>query len=241
MPRQISRLASKALLVAALLPLTTHAEVIINGTRVIYPGNKREMALQLNNVGEAPALVQSWIDNGNPNAQPEEEDVPFVILPPVVRIEPKQGQTLRILFSGTRLPEDRESLFWFNALEIPPQPEGDKSSSNYLQFAVRSRIKLFFRPDHLTLSVTQAPEKLQWQPDGDSLTIRNPTPYYITLAAVTLNGTVVSELEGKMLAPSGQLQAKLPKVLLGANRFKGQFANINDVGATNTHPLDLHR
>lgn len=230
--------ARHALLVAALLPMALHAEVIINGTRVIYPGNKREMALQLNNVGEAPALVQSWIDNGNPNAQPEEEDVPFVILPPVVRIDPKQGQTLRILFSGTPLPQDRDSLYWFNALEIPPQPEGDQSG-NYLQFAVRSRIKLFYRPEGLPMEQNHAAERLQWHHQGQSLMIRNPSPYFITLASVTLDHTTVTDLAGKMIAPFDTLESRLPATLATHNALNGSFSDINDFGASSEHPLQI--
>ncbi len=227
-----------AMLFAAVLPSALQAEVIINGTRIIYPGNSHEMALQLDNVGEEPALLQSWIDNGNPNAQPEDEDVPFVILPPVVRIEPKQGQTLRLMFSGASLPQDRESLFWFNALEIPPQPEEGKSH-NYLQFAVRSRIKLFYRPNNLTPSITEAPETLRWSVSKQQLTIDNPSPYYITLATVELNGYQLADLSGKMLEPHGQLVTKLTGKLATASHFSGHFTNIHDFGASNDHTLTM--
>ena len=238
MPSWTRTLLSHTLLMLILLPATTHAEVIISGTRIIYPGNKRELAVQLNNVGELPALIQSWIDNGNADAQPEEEEVPFVILPPVVRIEPKQGQTLRIMFSSTPLPQDRESLFWFNALEIPPQPE-DNNSNNYLQFAVRSRIKLFYRPEGLTPAVNEAPDKLQWRVTDHQLHIHNPTPYYLTLATVELNGQVLESLNGKMLAPQGDQVTNLSAALASAHHFSGHFTNINDFGASNNHPLSF--
>ncbi len=238
MPSWIRTLLSHSLLMLSLLPAATHAEVIISGTRIIYPGNKRELAVQLNNVGEQPALIQSWIDNGNANAQPEEEDVPFVILPPVVRIEPKQGQTLRLMFSGASLPQDRESLFWFNALEIPPQPEEGKSN-NYLQFAVRSRIKLFYRPDGLTPSITEAPETLRWSVAKQQLTIQNPSPYYITLATVELNGYQLADLSGQMLEPHGHLVTALTGKLATASHFSGHFTNINDFGASSDHSLTI--
>lgn len=43
---------------------------------------------------------------------------------------------------------DRESVFYLNVLDIPPRPEfgekkADAGNVNYLQLAVRSRIKLF--------------------------------------------------------------------------------------------------
>jgi P pilus assembly chaperone PapD len=77
--------------------------------------------------------------------QPEKDSAPFIVLPPIVRIEPGKGQSWRLVFNGSRLPQDRESLFWFNLLDIPPEPKNG-TAINYLQLAIRSRIKLFYRP-----------------------------------------------------------------------------------------------
>ena len=41
------------------------ANIVINGTRVLYPENNKEVIVQLINTGDAPALVQSWIDDGD--------------------------------------------------------------------------------------------------------------------------------------------------------------------------------
>lgn len=226
------------LLLLCLLPQHTQAEVVISGTRIIYPQAKRELTLQLNNVGSSPALVQSWIDHGDPKVQPEEEQVPFVILPPIVRIEPQQGQNLRILFSGANTPQDRESLFWFNVLEIPPQPE-HQQEINYLQFAVRSRIKLFFRPSGLKADPVQAAEQLQWHRQGQTLTLRNPGPYHVTLSKVSLNNTELPELAGKMVTPFDTLQVSLPNEVAQARTLNLHFANINDFGANDEHQLKV--
>ena len=42
------------------------AEIVIHGTRVIYPSDAREVTLQVSNNGSKPALVQAWIDEGDP-------------------------------------------------------------------------------------------------------------------------------------------------------------------------------
>ncbi|MGS9149438.1 fimbria/pilus periplasmic chaperone, partial [Salmonella enterica subsp. enterica serovar Infantis] len=68
------------------------------------------------------------------------------------------------MYTGEPLPRDRESGFYLNVLDIPSRPETEESETdggpiNYLQLAVRSRIKLFFRPD--TLSQSQADERRQ--------------------------------------------------------------------------------
>ena len=49
----------------AVLASIGHAEIILHGTRVIYPSDAREVSLQLSNNGTTPSLVQAWIDDGN--------------------------------------------------------------------------------------------------------------------------------------------------------------------------------
>ncbi|WP_171992096.1 fimbria/pilus periplasmic chaperone, partial [Klebsiella pneumoniae] len=44
--------------------------IIVNGTRFIYPGNEKEITVQLSNTADRPALAQAWLDNGNADATP---------------------------------------------------------------------------------------------------------------------------------------------------------------------------
>ncbi|NWE37301.1 fimbrial biogenesis chaperone, partial [Pseudomonas gingeri] len=107
--------------------------------------------------------MQSWIDDGDTDAKPQDAKAPFLLTPPIFRLDEKKGQTIRIIFTGANLPSDRESIFWFNALEIPALPE-DKSK-NYLQIALRNRLKLFYRPSNLLISLEQAVKKVIWSLD----------------------------------------------------------------------------
>ncbi|TPS75937.1 molecular chaperone, partial [Acinetobacter baumannii] len=63
------------------------AEIVIHGTRVIYPSDAREVTLQVSNNGSKPALVQAWIDEGDPKSTPDQSKVPFMIAPPISRVE----------------------------------------------------------------------------------------------------------------------------------------------------------
>lgn len=59
-------------------------------------------------------------------------------------MEPKRGQTVKVMYTGaTALPKDRESVYWFNVLEVPPKPKDAQADKNLLQLAFRTRIKLF--------------------------------------------------------------------------------------------------
>ncbi|MEE3608878.1 fimbrial biogenesis chaperone [Avibacterium paragallinarum] len=170
----------------------SRASIIITGTRVIYPSNQRNVNVQLTNTGDYPSLVQSWIDAGNSRETPDEVRTPFVITPPITRIEKEKGQTLRITYTGEPLAKDRETVFYLNILDIPPKPifAENEENRNHLQIAVRSRIKLFFRPSDLNMDAKAAYDKVEWQlvqnQGKKQLLARNPTPYFITFHQIEI-------------------------------------------------------
>lgn len=225
-------LLSRALLMAVLsLPLcqSAHAGVVINGTRVIYPAQSREVTVQVDNTGDSPSLVQAWIDSGDAEQTPETSDAPFILTPPISRVEAGRSQALRIIFTGKPLPSDRESVFWFNVLDVPPSPQATAGEEqNLLQVAFRSRLKLFYRPQGLAGTAKDAPALLRWSRTGDRLRVENPSPFHVTLAEVhALAGTRddVIEEQGKMLAPGQQLEFTVPVATAQV-----RFTTINDFG-----------
>ncbi|KAG0923804.1 hypothetical protein G6F57_014980 [Rhizopus arrhizus] len=82
-----------AIAALTLVAQTAEAGVVIAGTRVIFPEQEREVTLRLSNTSQTPSLVQAWIDDGDPRATPEQSaGVPFVIRPPVFRMNAGAGQ-----------------------------------------------------------------------------------------------------------------------------------------------------
>jgi len=224
------------LAVCALLPVA-NANVLVGGTRVIVSGKEGEVTVRLTNANEHPVLVQAWIDRGDPKATPDTVDTPFLVTPPMFRMEAKRDQSLRILYTKEPLPADRESLFWLNVLEIPPKPaDGEAANSNYLQLALRSRLKLFFRPQGLAGDPAKAPEQLAFRAAAGELVVRNPTPYHITLTelSVTDGGKSYDAAIG-MVEPFGELRlrvAQLPKAAAAGSAVR--FTILNDYGAAAT-------
>ncbi|MBA1686996.1 fimbria/pilus periplasmic chaperone, partial [Escherichia coli] len=93
------------------------ADIVISGTRVIYKSDQKSVNIRLENKGNNPLLVQSWLDTGDDNAEPGSITVPFTATPPVSRIDAKRGQTIKLMYTASSvLPKDRESVFWFNVL-----------------------------------------------------------------------------------------------------------------------------
>ncbi|EPT0778028.1 fimbria/pilus periplasmic chaperone [Enterobacter hormaechei] len=109
----------------ALFSTVAQASIVITGTRVIYPASSKEVTVKVSNKGESPVLIQSWLDNGDTNAKPDKIKVPFVLTPPINRVEPSSGQTLRIRALPNNLSQKQESIFWLNVLEIPAKPKED--------------------------------------------------------------------------------------------------------------------
>ncbi|TCM70940.1 P pilus assembly chaperone PapD [Acinetobacter calcoaceticus] len=227
----------------AVASTVSYAELVIQGTRVIYPSDAREITLQLDNTGGTPSLIQAWIDNGDEKITPDQSTVPFMITPPISRIEPKKSQTLRItaLPNASQFDQKQETVLWLNVIDIPPKPESVNETAvpeNYIQLAVRSRIKFFYRPAALVKDAFEAPEKIQWIKSADKLVIKNPTPYHITVNSILQkDGSKSLDLlsESLMLKPFSEHSVPFKN----NNLNDMSFVNINDYGGHAEYKIKL--
>ena len=187
------RIILAALLAATLFStaLPVRAGVVIDGTRVVYPAAKREVTINIRNVSETPSLVQAWLDSGDPRSKPGDAKVPFVLTPPLFRLDPTKVQSLRLVFTHDPLPADRESLFWLNVLDIPPRLASAGDAPNQLELAFKHRMKVFLRPTTLPGSAADAPAKITWRlvaKEGKVIAVQafNPTAYHVSLTQLEL-------------------------------------------------------
>ena len=213
--------------VLVIMSFTAHAGIVIDSTRVIYSADKKEVTVNLRNTGTHPSLVQSWIDTGDPLVTPGKNTVPFVIMPPITRIDGGKGQTLRLIYTGKPLPDDRESIFWLNVLAVPPKKSD--SRNHLLNVAYQTRIKLFFRPSALNFKADDAAQKLQWKNESGALSVFNPTPYNISLLNVEwmAAGKTVS-VAGEMVSPFGQARLATAEIPAGVSGV--DYTIIDDLG-----------
>ncbi|KJZ44456.1 MULTISPECIES: fimbria/pilus periplasmic chaperone [Pseudomonas] len=226
-----------SLLVLGLVAGTAaNASVVIAGTRVIYNAQEHETTLKISNKGKEPALIQAWVDKGEANADPSEIDVPFTVTPPLARLDSQRNQTLRIFYTGEALPKDKESVFWLNVLEVPPKPAADKEDKNFLQLAIRSRIKLFFRPVGLKGNVGDTLTSITWRlirdAGGAALEVRNPTVFHASFASVDVSsgGKTATFEDGGMVAPGETRSFPLKGQITPGVDAKVHYRAINDYG-----------
>lgn len=218
-------------LLASLAPVA-NAAVALDRTRVVYPGNEKSISLSISNQNpKSPYLAQAWLETEEGSKLTG--SAPLMVLPPVQRIEPNGKGQVKVqgMPGAAQLPQDRETLYYFNLREIPPKAD----KGNVLQIALQTRIKLFYRPAPLAAAAanqSNAPwqEKLTMTKSGDSYLLNNPTPYYITIigASTKKGGESVKGFQAVMIAPNGSEKLSVSASSLGA---KPVLTYINDYGA----------
>jgi chaperone protein EcpD len=213
------------------------AGVVVDGTRVVYPAAKREVTINIRNPGDTPSLVQAWLDTGDPRAKPGESKVPFVLTPPLFRLDPTKVQSLRLVYTHDSLPDSRESLFWLNVLDIPPRAAANPDVPNQLELAFKHRMKVFFRPVGLAGSAADAPARLTWKlltKDGKLVGIQasNPTAYHVSLIQVTATaGAHPVVVTADMVDPFASRSFDLPDPVAAPNGNTAlEYWFVNDYG-----------
>lgn len=205
------------------------AAISLDRTRVIFNGGQKSVTLQIGNENKhLPYLAQGWIEDESG----KKLESPLTILPPIQRVEPDTKSQIKIqgLPAADSLPQDRESLFYFNLREIPPRSD----QPNTLQIALQTRIKLFYRPQSIVPTQSEMAnnpwqEKITLLRQGDSYQVNNPTPYYVTIVdgASRVGGQSLKGFEPLMLAPKSQGKLNLKASVLGNSPV---LTYINDYG-----------
>ncbi|EHQ8140121.1 fimbria/pilus periplasmic chaperone [Escherichia albertii] len=186
------------LLISSMI-LPAHAGIVIYGARIIYPAENKEVMVQLMNQGNRSSLVQAWIDDGDTSLPPEKIQVPFMLTPPVAKVGANSGQQIKIRIMPNRLPTNKESIFYLNILDIPPNSPEDEGK-NALKFAMQNRIKLFYRPVGVASVNKETFKKLRVNNSSNGLIIKNGSANWVTISDVKANSVKVN-YETIMIAP----------------------------------------
>lgn len=212
--KQISITAIATAMLTATIQV--QAAIALDRTRIIFNGAEKSVSLNVSNLNkELPYLAQGWIEDQSG----QKVSAPLVVLPPVQRIEP--GDKSQVKIQGipdiAALPQDRESVFYFNLREIPPR----SNRQNVLQIALQTRIKLFYRPAAIYATQTDLTnpwqEKITLTRKGNNYEVNNPTAYYVTIvdALTGLQGKSLDGFTPLMVAPKSQGTLNLSAAALG--------------------------
>ncbi|EUD05274.1 TPA: molecular chaperone [Providencia alcalifaciens] len=214
----------------------------LHSTRVIYPQDaKNGVTYTITNNTTIPYLLQArllpW--EGNASSQTERENTEaaddnltaFIALPPLQRFEPGETLTLRILQKHHLLTQDKESIAQLSLTAIPAQSKAAAEGA-HMVLAVQNNLKLFYRPAGLPEhNFDHIAEQLQFQRTKNTLTLKNPTPFYVTLASLSVGKNALDLSPSRMVAPFSERQWPLDASHT-ANDIHWRF--IDDEGGNDT-------
>lgn len=216
-----------ALMLTALTVQSAHAAIALDRTRIVYDAGSHSESLSVSNQNKnLPYLAQAWIED----SKGQKIESPLMALPPLQRIEPGAKSQVKLQTTGAvaSLPQDKETLFYFNVREIPPK----SSKPNTLQIALQTRVKMFYRPAALAINGQQLNEpqkQLTLTKEGDRYRLNNPTGYYITIvrAGSSAKGGDLPGFKPDMVAPKSSMMIGGSAGALGSHPV---LAFINDFG-----------
>jgi len=204
------------------------AALSVDQTRYIFESNRESVSIVVENAAKQTYGGQMWVEN----REGTDTRPAFIVTPSFFKVSGESKQVLRVVNVLKTMPEDKESVFWVNLQEIPPvNKEGG------LSIALRTKVKLFYRPADLMRGREVAEEDLSLVKTRDKTELVNTTPYVFTILklldpqdrAVILDKQTQNKL--RVFAPGDS-------VILSAGSTVKSVMSINDNGQLEQHIID---
>lgn len=184
-------------------------------TRVIYSAGSPGASMTVINPQAYPMLVQSEV-----MMEDRKTRAPFIVTPPLFRLDGHQQSRIKVIATSSHNNETKESLHWLCVTGIPPEADADWTGDAYkkkkagqhatllTQLRIKSCLKLLVRPSSLRGHPEDFASGLTWAKRGKTLTVSNPTPFFITLRSVQLGKSSVANPE--YVPPMGKRELSIP-------------------------------
>lgn len=211
-------------IVLSIFTFSTQAGIAIGGTRFVYEEKDPQLNITLENSDLNSYLIKTKVMQPESFLGAERSRVsPFFATPPLFVLGGGKQSKIRLVSDGSELAKDKESLFDLVITAIPSSDQ--KEQSNTVQMAMRSHMKLFFRPANLQGNPETAYQKAVWGRTKKGMSVNNPTPFYITLFGVTVNGIAINNLG--VVAP---FATRTFPLCYESKKCSIQWKSINDFG-----------
>lgn len=200
-----------------------YSGITLPSTRIIYSGKETKgITFAVTNNTPTPYLMQSRVTTLPTSLVEEAHDTPslatspFIVLPPLVRIESGETTTLRIRLIQNTLPTNKESVFAFQIKTIPSKKKREDNAKEqaHMTLALQNTLKMFYRPEGLPpYKVQNVAQALQFKRQGTQITVTNPTVFYATFADLSVGKSIIgNKALLKMVPPLGQQTYSLPDI-----------------------------
>ncbi|WP_028766083.1 fimbrial biogenesis chaperone [Shewanella fidelis] len=211
-----------------------HAGFTLGGTRLIVTPQDTQM-IKVTNHGDTAYAMQAW-------AETQSGDNPghaLVISPSFAKLAGDSSLNLKVMsLSGGG---DMEQLYYLNVQEIPPKAKKGANAieANQVAFAIRTKIKVFVRPDSIAEERRHAEKAVtvSLSEDGKQLHINNPTPFYFTIDTASLGGNMLPVSKTGLVPPMAK-----EAIDIGANALVNEEVEINfidDYGANRLYRYSI--
>ncbi|WP_272663263.1 MULTISPECIES: fimbria/pilus periplasmic chaperone [unclassified Providencia] len=203
------------------------AALSVDQSRYIFEGDKDAVSIVVENASPKTYGGQTWIEN----IKETDTRPTFVVTPPFFKVPGNGKQVLRVIKALDEMPEDKESIYWVSLQEIPPKnPDGG------LSLALRTKVKLLYRPANLMDGRKNAETGLSLQEKNGQTQLVNTTPYIFAIADVLGEKDTpvsLSEKQHEILA----MFTPGESVTLPNGIIVKKVVSIDDLGHLGTHEL----
>ncbi|WP_368910617.1 molecular chaperone [Proteus vulgaris] len=179
----INKIKFTILYIAISLPIYGYTSIEINKDKFIFIESKNQEVIEIKNSINSDYFIQSWISHYDEN---NDFELPFMITPPLFKIEKDEDYSLKIFKIDEIKKKDRETLYKINIKRIPVLSDSD-DNKNLLHISMNSVYNLIYRPISIEKNAVDAYKKIEFlKNQNNEFIINNPTPYFITLLNVHL-------------------------------------------------------
>lgn len=179
----INKIKFTILYIAISLPIYGYTSIEINKDKFIFIESKNQEIIEIKNSINSDYFIQSWISHYDEN---NDSELPFMITPPLFKIEKDEDYSLKIFKIDEIEKKDRETLYKINIKRIPVLSDSD-DNKNLLHISMNSVYNLIYRPISIEKNAVDAYKKIEFlKNQNNEFIINNPTPYFITLLNVHL-------------------------------------------------------
>lgn len=178
-------------------------------SRAIFETDKQnKFFFKMINSGEKPVLMQAWIKNNEMDDDIEKDDnKKFIVVPPLVKVEPTNENLFEILKVNNHFAKDREEINYLMIKIIPLQ----EKESNQITLTPVFNFKIYHRPENIpAIEDSQFYKNVKFHLEDDFLHIENSSPYFISFSYIKINGIDISNEELiRMTKPFSQEKYKV--------------------------------
>lgn len=155
----------------------------MNASRIVMEGTT-EKTVTFDNTSENPFIVQVGSDN--------REKPDFIAMPPVFKIKEKGGQTVKIKLLSDTLPQDKESLFYLDFIQIPGVSKTE-NNDNRINIVIKSRLKVIYRPASVNAFSAKDEKNISYRLHDGALVISNNTPNILSVRDIYSGKRILAE------------------------------------------------